>query len=44
MFAAEPPLSSVPPAVSGSPSQSRNQSSTCSSSCVGPAASIHDPA
>ena len=35
---------SVPPAVSGRPIQPRNHSSTSSSSCVGPAASIHEPA
>ena len=41
--AAEPPLVNTPPAVSGMPSHSRNQSSTTSSTWLGPADSSHVP-
>ena len=41
--AAEPPLVNRPPAVPGMPSHSRNQSSTTSSTWLGPADSSHVP-
>src|SRR3954453_11511484 len=44
MFAALPPLSSTPEEADGTPSQSLNQSITVSSTWLGPAASIHEPA
>ena len=44
MFAAEPPLTSEPAASAGKPIQSLNQPSTSSSTWLGPAASIHEPA
>ena len=42
-LAAEPPVTSTPAAVSGNPSQVRNQSTTSSSICAAPADSIHAP-
>ena len=44
MFAALPPETSTPDAVAGMPSQERNHPRTVSSTWVGPAPSIHDPA
>ena len=44
MFAAEPPLVSEPAASTGKPTQSLNQPSTSSSTWLGPADSIHEPA
>jgi hypothetical protein len=42
-LAAEPPVTSTPEVLPGIPSQSRNQSMTWSSTCAGPADSIHAP-
>ena len=44
MLAAEPPLTSTPEAVDGKPSQRLNQSSTTSSTWLGPAPPIHQQA
>ena len=44
MFPAEPPLTSAPAASGGKPIHSLNQSSTSSSTWLGPADSIQEPA
>jgi hypothetical protein len=44
MFAADPPLTRTPAAPSGYRIHSRNQSSTTSSSWLGPEPHVHDPA